>query len=134
MEPSDFKISISVESYEEKTAENYRNCYLPEKRRVSKLTKISIPNINSTNWRLESRLCQNFTSYLLYFPINKTSKNITVGPGRFIVLNDSASPKMVMKAYFNFFRFLLKVLELFEYWRGNPYITTNKNFVSFAHS
>ena len=30
MEPSDFKISISVESYDEKTAENYRNCNVAE--------------------------------------------------------------------------------------------------------
>ena len=40
----------------------------------------------------------------------------------FIVLNDSASPKMVIKMSFIFFRFLLKVLELFECRRGNLYI------------
>ena len=27
LEPSELKISISVESYDEKTAENYRYCY-----------------------------------------------------------------------------------------------------------
>ena len=32
MEPSEFKISISVESYDEKTAENDQNCYVAEKR------------------------------------------------------------------------------------------------------
>ena len=32
MEPSDLKISISVESYDEKTAENYRNFYDAKKR------------------------------------------------------------------------------------------------------
>ena len=42
MEPSDFKISISVASYDEKTAENYRNCYVAEKR----IVYISIKDIN----------------------------------------------------------------------------------------
>ena len=32
MKPSEFKISISVKSYDEKPAENYRNCYVAEKR------------------------------------------------------------------------------------------------------
>ena len=45
MKPSEFKISISVESYDEKTAENYRNCFVAEKHIVSKLLKISIPNV-----------------------------------------------------------------------------------------
>ena len=31
MKPLDFKISIPVESYDEKTAENYRNHYFAEK-------------------------------------------------------------------------------------------------------
>ena len=31
------KISISVESYDEKTAENYQNCYVVEKLIISKL-------------------------------------------------------------------------------------------------
>ena len=43
----------SVESYEEKTAESYRNCYVSEKCIVSKISKISILNINSINWRNE---------------------------------------------------------------------------------
>jgi len=37
MKPSEFKILISVESYDEKTAENYRNCYVAENSIVSKL-------------------------------------------------------------------------------------------------
>ena len=54
--------------------------------------------------------------YFLYFLRNKLSKSVTVGLGRacfgrvgsgwFIVLNDSASPKMVIKIYFSFLRFL----------------------------
>ena len=47
MKLSEFEISISVESYDEKTAENNRNCYVAEKRIVSKLSKISIPNFRS---------------------------------------------------------------------------------------
>ena len=38
------------------------------------------------------------------------------------IFNDSASPKMVTRIYFNFFRFFLKVLELFECRRGDQYI------------
>ena len=52
MTPSEFKISISVESYDEKTAENYRNCYGAEKRIISKLSEISVPNFDRTNGRL----------------------------------------------------------------------------------
>ena len=40
-------ISISVESYDEKTAGNYRNCYAAEKRLVFKLLKILILNFDS---------------------------------------------------------------------------------------
>ena len=39
--------------------------------------------------------------YLSYFH----TKSNTVGPDRFIVLNDSADPKMVTQIYFNFFLF-----------------------------
>ena len=53
MKPSELKISISVESYDEITAENDRNCYVAEKPIVFKLSKISIPNFNSTNYRLD---------------------------------------------------------------------------------
>ena len=42
---------FSVGSYDEKTAEDYRNCYVAEKRIVSKIAKTSVPNIVSTNWK-----------------------------------------------------------------------------------
>ena len=48
MGSSDFKISISVESNDEQTAKNDRNCYVAEKRKISK-PKISIPNFDSMN-------------------------------------------------------------------------------------
>ena len=34
MRPSDLKMSISVESYDEKIAENYRNCYVAENKKI----------------------------------------------------------------------------------------------------
>ena len=47
MNQLEVKISISVESYdEEKSTENYRNCYVAKKIIVSKLSKVSIPNCN----------------------------------------------------------------------------------------
>ena len=46
---SEFKISISIHSYYEKTADNYQNGCVAEKPIVAKLSKISIPIINSTN-------------------------------------------------------------------------------------
>ena len=49
MKPSEFKTSILFESYDGKTAENYQNCYVAEKRTVSKLSKISEPNFYRTN-------------------------------------------------------------------------------------
>ena len=49
--------TISVKTYDEETAENYQIFTLPI---VFKQYKISIQNFNNKNWRLESRLCQNF--------------------------------------------------------------------------
>ena len=53
MKLSEFKISITVENYDEKTAGNYRNCYVNETRIVSKLTKILILHLNSKNRKFE---------------------------------------------------------------------------------
>ena len=57
-----YKFPFQSKRYDEKTAENCRNCYVGEKSIVSKLWNISIPNFDSINWRLEWRLLQNFTS------------------------------------------------------------------------
>ena len=48
MKPSDFELSISIESYNEKNVENDRNCYVADKRIVSKSSEISTQNLNST--------------------------------------------------------------------------------------
>ena len=47
-----FQNFLSIESHGEKTAENDQNSYIAEKNMVSKLSKISILNVNNTNWRL----------------------------------------------------------------------------------
>ena len=49
MKLTEFKVSVSVESYDEKTDENYLNCCIAENLIVFKLSKILIPNFNSTN-------------------------------------------------------------------------------------
>ena len=53
MEPSEFKISFSIKNYDKKTSENYRNSYVAEKPVVFKLSKILVPNFDSTNWKAE---------------------------------------------------------------------------------
>ena len=63
MNPSELKIPLSVESYEEKTADDYRSFI----KITAELSKISIRNLNSTNLRLEKRLGQNFPSLHFIF-------------------------------------------------------------------
>ena len=41
-------------------------------------------------------------AYLLYFPKNNPSNSVAVGPGRFIVLNDSARSKFAVKMCVHF--------------------------------
>ena len=78
MKPSEFKISISVDSYNEKSDENYQNFYVDEKRIVSKLSKIWIPN-----GRLERRLRHNFTSqsFILLLSSESHDQAVPVGQG-----------------------------------------------------
>ena len=44
MKPSEFKISLSVESYDEKTAEINQNCYVAKKLFSFQTIKDIIPN------------------------------------------------------------------------------------------
>ena len=60
--PSELKIFLSVKSYDKKTAEKYRNFYDAEKLITCKISKISIPNFNSTFLRLDSKSYQTLTS------------------------------------------------------------------------
>ena len=74
MQQSEFKISIPVKSYDEKTAEKYRNCYVAEKQR----SQILIAQIEYLN-----EDCVGISGpYLVYFMRNKPSRSVTVGPGR----------------------------------------------------
>ena len=85
MKSSEFKIFIFVESYNEETAENYRNCNVAEKRIVSKLEKIiSMPILLAQFEDLNEDCIKISRFYLLLFPRNKPSKSVTVGlPHRF---------------------------------------------------
>ena len=83
MKPSQFKISISVESYHEKTDENYQNSYIVEKglfpnyqRYLSQIVIVQIEDSNEDCVKIQR-------PYLLYFPRYKPSKSVTVEPGRF---------------------------------------------------
>ena len=81
MQQSEFRISISVESYDEKTAENYRNFYVAEKPIVFKISKISITTIPQIK-DLDEDCVKMSGPYLIYFLRNKPSKSVTVGSGR----------------------------------------------------
>ena len=80
MKPPEFKTSLSVESDDEETAENYQN-YFGEKRMVHK-----IPDFYCRNRRLEQRLCWNFMlKTFILSEKNEASKIVTVESGWFIV-------------------------------------------------
>ena len=81
MIPSEFKISISVKSSEEKIAENYRNCYVVEKLIVSKLLKILIPYFDKQKLKTLLKMVSKF-----YVPIfhsfQKINFQIAIQSGR----------------------------------------------------
>ena len=58
MEPSEFEICLSVESYDKKTAQNCLNFYDAGKRLISELSNISMPNFDRTILRLDSKLSE----------------------------------------------------------------------------
>ena len=118
MSLSDFKMfRIAVESYDEKTAENYRNCYVAEKLIVSKLSKISIPNLYSTNRRKEG-----------VYTFQKISRQRALRSGWLGQARPSSSFIMIQlvlywtQKFISIFPDFLMVLELFECRRGDPYI------------
>ena len=90
MKPSEFKISISVESYVEKTAESYRSCR----------SQILIGQTEDFN-----EDCVKISRTFREISHQRASQSSPARSGRFIVLNDSASPKKVIKLYLHFFRF-----------------------------
>ena len=70
----------------------------------------------------------------IFHTCREISRQRALRSGTFIVLSNSASLKMVIKLYFNFFRFFLKVLEPIECRWADSYMTANRNFVRFIHS
>ena len=80
MKPSEFKISNSVESFDEKTAENHRYCYVVEKRLVSKLSKshILIAQIED----LSEYFVKIRGPYLLYYTFQEISHQRALRSGR----------------------------------------------------
>ena len=93
------------------TVENYRNCFVAEKRIVSKLTKLSLQNFNSTNWILEWRLCHNPTSLFLYtFREKKPWKSDSGGAG--------SSFKKIQVVLYSTYKFIY----IFPIFSSKPYI------------
>ena len=60
----------------------------------------------------------------IIYTFEEISNQIALRSGRVIVSIDSASRKMVIKMYSNFFRFLM-ISELFKSRRDDPYMTAN---------
>ena len=75
MKPSEFKISVSVKSYDEKILKVTENTRC---RKEHSLHQILIAQIENLNEDCVNILCL----YHLYFPINKPSMSVTDGPGR----------------------------------------------------
>ena len=82
MKPSELKISTSVESYDEKTAEKIeistlpKNAYFPNNQRyLFKIMKAQVEDLNEDFYEI-------LRPHLLYFLRNKPSKSVTLGPGR----------------------------------------------------
>ena len=80
MKPSELNISFPVKSYDEETAEKYRISYIAEKPIIFQLSKILVPNFDSTNWKLNKDSVKISGPYLLYFLRNKPSKSVAVRP------------------------------------------------------
>ena len=101
----------------------------------------SLNNFDGSNWRLEWRLCQNFTSLSLILSEKWAFKEHygRAGPGRvglasLFFLNDSYRSKMIMKFFFKFFhRFhiCLNVVEVTYIWLiiGTSFTSLNRNQV-----
>ena len=82
MKPSEIKISLLVKSHDEKTAENFRNSYVAQKRIVSKLSKFVIQILIAQIGDLNKDCVEISLPYTLNFPRNKRSKRVTVGSDR----------------------------------------------------
>ena len=91
-----------------------------EKRIVSKLLKISNPNFDSTNWRLECRLCQNFKvlSFIVSEKYDVKERDDRAGPDRFMMEIDSTFKKKKNGFYQIILRPFWRIL---AHWFDFPY-------------
>jgi len=89
--PFQWKVMIKI------LLKNGEHCYVVEQRVVSKLSKTSIEDLYHDSVKISRR-------YVLSFPRIKPSNSVSIGSDRFIILNDSLSPKMIMKMYLDFFK------------------------------
>ena len=98
MEPSELKMSIWVESYDEKIAENHQNCF--ELKTWKKIVlKFQVPILYTFQEKSCQRAVRSGRARLGRVGPDRT------GSDRFIVLNDSASLKYIIDLDLNFFRF-----------------------------
>ena len=72
MEPSEFKISFSVKSYDEKTAKNYWNCYVDEKYIVHNYQRYRFQILIAQIEDLNEDCVKISLLYIIYFPRKKT--------------------------------------------------------------
>ena len=79
MKPLNPKFSFNLKFIMKKTTKNYRNCYVAERRKVSKLSKISIKILIAQIVDLNKDYVKISRPYLLNFPRNNPSKSVTVG-------------------------------------------------------
>ena len=128
---SGFKVSISVESYDKNDWKLPKLLHMETHSFHTILAQIGV---------LSKDCIKISRPYLINFPKNKSSKNVTVGSGQFIVLKDSASPKMVIHIYLYFSDFCKKETKKRKkpfkspIKKGNLNMTANRNFDSFTHS
>ena len=95
----------------------------------------------SKNWRFEWRLCQNFTSLSLILSDKSAVKDCygRVGLGRFINLNDSGSPEMVITCTAawikNHFRRTSEHNQIYIItWNSHFFTRSNPFFIKFKSS
>ena len=106
MKPSEFKISISVESYNEKLLKITKILTLPKSRQFPNYQRYRSQILIAQIQDIHMRYVKN--SYHINFSRNELSKSVTVGSGWFIVLNDSACRNWSYKFIYIFFDLLLR--------------------------
>ena len=101
LKSSELKISIWFKSSDEENCRKLPKLLHCQKAHSFQTVKYINPEFLYHKLKTGIKIMSKFPRlYHLYFPRSKLSNSVTIGPGQFIVLNDSASPKMVIKLYF----------------------------------